>query len=224
MKNFFLSSILICFLLSACKTDKPEKTEELKPPEKEKLSKNERFLKRIEYAHNADKFNEEEQVKFRIKLKLKDSIFYNGDVVMKTDLSQVRFLSSTIDTVLTANRLKSENDKILYWIAECYAIGFQLNAESFNKISESDSVVVSSFRSPKTSTKFKLSTHPITNIIQKLEYDTGIDQKPFDNGSLNFNRYITVHRIPVALEWTIETGAKNAAEAEITRISYPDKF
>ena len=49
----------------------------------------------------------------------------------------------------------------------------------------------------------------MTNIIQKIDYQTDIKPKPFEKGVLHFDRYITVNRVPVAMQWRIEVDGES---------------
>lgn len=224
MTNSHSLILVLCFILMACKSDK-EKTTVTESIEKtEKVDKSLQLLKSIESAHNAQKFNSEQQVNFKLKLELKDSVFFDGYVTIKTDASKVRFLDSNIDKIVEANSLETELDKKLFMIAEFYTMGFWFDADRFKKIPKNDSLVKSEYNSVKSKSQYKIYSHPITRVIQHIDFETTINDKPFNSGTLYYEKYITVNRVPVALKWKIEVDQKQIAKAEISRISYPDTF
>lgn len=224
MLKLYSLVLVICLILIGCKSDNQETTVTETEEKTEKVDKSLQLLKTIKSAHNAQKFNSEQHVKFKLKLELKDSAFFDGYVTLKTDRSQVRFLDSNIDKIVDANSLKTELDKKLFMIAEIYSMGFWFDAEKFHKISENDSLNISEYNSVKSKSKYKVYSHSITNVIQYIDFETDISDEPFNSGSLYYEKYITVNRVPVALKWKIEVDQKQLATAEISRISYPDTF
>ena len=225
MKNVFVFAFCFCLILWGCKSDNPNEKQADKTniPIRE-LNENEVLAQAIKNAYNTKKFEEEDQVKFNLKLKVEDTIFYNGFLTLKTDASQIYLLSSQVDTVLNVQKLKRDFDKILFWSAEVYALPFWLNSNAFKIKNKNDSLVMSKLNSKLTTSNFDLVTHPLTHIIQNIDYQTDIKTEPFNQGQLYFDRYITVNRIPVAMQWRIEVENEVKAEAEISRISYPDQF
>lgn len=220
--TFFL---ILCLILTGCKSDNQEKTDsEESIPQTEKVDDNTKLLRNIKSAHNAQKFNSEAQVKFHIKFSLKDSVFFYGFVTLKTDGSKARFMDSKIDRVVEVDKLQTELDKKLFMIAEAYTMGFWFEDDDFKILSKNDSLDISTYRSPKTQSTFKIYSHPITHVIRQIDYKTNINQKPFNLGSLYYEKYITVNRVPVALHWRILDENTNETSAEISRISYPEQF
>lgn len=222
--NFIL---LVCFGLFVwgCKSDKSNDNQKDITVEQTVLpSESSSLLRGIQYAYNTNKFADETQVKFNIQLKIADTSYYDGYVILKTNASSIRLLNSKIDTVLTADSLDSKFHNTMFWIAETYAMPFWLKAEYFEKQRETGNFVVSNYKSPLSKSVFKISTHPLTNIIDKIEYNTDIEIPVFNQGRLYFDKYITVNRIPVAMHWRIEADNNVIAKAKISRISYPDTF
>ena len=225
MRNISLLTLCLSLMLWGCKTDKSgdENIEETNNPKKT-LSQNKQLVQSIQKAYNTNQFEKEAQVKFNLKLKVEDSLFFDGYVSLKTDASQLRLQTSQMDTVLNTQNLNGEFDKVLFWAAEVYALPFWFDESMFKIEAKNDTIVQSKFNSKVSSSRFQLSTHPMTHIIQKVDYQTNIKIEPFDQGQLYFDRYITVNRIPVAMQWRIEVDGEVKSEAEISRISYPDKF
>jgi hypothetical protein len=210
----------------ACKSDTPKAIDNTElNAEPTEISDSEKHLQNISRAHNASKFIEESQVRFKLKFNIKEEVFFDGFVTLKTDGSQARFLDSTINKLIESNNLKTELDKKLYWIVELYAMGFWPNTEDFNKTnSDNDDFIKATYNSPITSSTYTIYTHPLTDIVQYVEYDTDILDEPFEIGTLFYDKYITVNRIPVSLNWNIKFEDNTVAKAEITRISYPKTF
>lgn len=221
MKYKSLIFILMVLSLSSCKSDKPDTDKNTESKELNSLSDNDMFLNSVQNAYNAKKFNSEKQVKFNAKIMVSDTIFYEGYITIQTNSPQIRLLSSKIDTILSAEDLDSNYYKTLFWVAESYALPFWSTPENFQKLSSHDSTTVSNHKSKLTNSEFKITTHPITNIIENVEYNTDISTAPFNQGRLYFDRYITVNRIPVAMKWLINVDEETKAEVEISRISYP---
>lgn len=223
-----LKQIVIVFFvlfLWGCKSDKPVDNQDDIKINKEILpSENKSLLKGIDYAYNTKKFKAESYVKFNIDLKVADTLFFSGYVTLKTDASKIKIYGSKIDKILTPNQLNSDFDKVMYLIAESYALPFWIKPKDFRKLEENDSLIVSHYKSDLSPFAYEIATHPQTNIIQKIEYQTGIKTKPFKKGLLYFDRYITVNRVPVAMQWRIEVDGEIVATAEISRISYPEVF
>mgnify|MGYP005847714009 CR=1 FL=1 len=225
MKNVFVFMCCFSLILWACKPDNPnEKQQDKTNVPIKKLNENEVLAQAIKTAYNTKKFQQETQVKFNLKLKVEDTLYFNGFVSLKTDASQIYLLSSQVDTVLNAQKLNRDFDKILFWSAEVYALPFWIQSDDFKINTKNDSLVTTHYKSNLTTSDFDLFTHPMTHIIQKLNYQMAIKTKPFDRGQLYFNRYITVNRIPVAMQWRIEVDGELKAEAKISRISYPEQF
>jgi len=227
MNNQVLKSLIILSLISfyACKSE-PEKTKvDHKKPVVEQPSESLKHLRNIEKAHNASKFEQEEQVKFNLEVSVKDKVFFDGTVTLKTDGSKARFLDSGIDQMIESGDLSTEIDKKLHHLAELYCIGFWLQEENFSKTSsDSEDFVQAVYESADTSSTFTVFTHPLTDIVQHVEYKTGISDAPFSEATVFFDKYITVNRIPVALKWKFKVDQNQIATAEISRISYPDTF
>lgn len=227
MKLLLLRSLLLLIIIGqiSCKSDtpKPDDNSELKEVSKE-ISESEKHLQNIARAHNASKFKEEAQVKFKLKIDIRDEAFFDGFVTLKTDGSQARYLDSNIDKTLEIANLETDLDKKLYMMAELYTMGFWFDSENFNLISKSDSLDLSDYHSEKLDADYKIYSHPLTHVIQQIDFKTTIADKPFDNGSLMFDDYITVNRVPVALKWKIILNEEQIATAEISRISYPKTF
>lgn len=220
----FGSIFLICFwfLIWSCKTDNSNKNQSHSSKNQSVLSpKSQVVLNGVQNAYNIKKFKTETQVKFNIDLKSNQSTYYNGSINVKTDASEIQLKSLKIDTSLYPNKLDSDFDKLLFLVAECYSIPFLINQSNFRKLTKNDSLVVSDYKSSLTSFEYKIFTHPITHIVQSIDYDTDIKIEPFGRGSIFFERYITVNRIPVAMKWRIEVDGEVKAEAIISRISYP---
>jgi hypothetical protein len=215
----------MCNLL-ACKSDtenidgKVDKKQNI-----QKISESEKHLQNIAGAHNAKKFLEEAQVKFNLKLTIKQDVFFDGIVSLKTDGSKAKFSGSNIDKTIIKNELESDLDKKLYFLAEIYATGFWYEQENFDKLeSEGEEFKKAVYESLISKTNFTIYSHPLTDIVQFIDYKTGISEAPFNKGRLYFDRYITVNRVPVPLNWTFKSGGEIIAEAKISRISYPETF
>ena len=231
MKFFSNKSILVLVVLSllACRTDNKEDNENSGNKNLteavEEISESDKYLEKIKRAHNASKFAKEEQVKFKLKLDIGDDVFFDGFVTLKTNGSKARFLDSNIDRVVDRDNISTTLDKKLYWLAEIYTIGFWLEADNF-KISngEIEEYSKSIYKSPITSNTYTIYSHPLTDVIQYVEYITKIPDQPFNSGTVYFDKYITVNRVPVSLAWEFKRDNEIIAKAEITRISYPDVF
>jgi hypothetical protein len=159
-----------------------------------------------------------------LKFRIDNDLFFDGYVTLKTDGSQARFLDSNLDKTLETSNLKTDLDKKLYLITELYTMGFWFDSENFKLISKNDSLNVSGYHSVSLGSDYKIYTHPVTHVIEKIDFETTIPDKPFNKGSLLYDKFITVNRIPVALKWEINLDQKQTASAEITRISYPKVF
>ncbi|NBC58731.1 MAG: hypothetical protein GVY05_10680 [Bacteroidetes bacterium] len=217
--NLFLIGLLCCLL--SCKTDKPDEKNNSETLKNVKVTEDQQFLNSIQSAYNTQKFNAEAKVKFNAQVNVSDTVFYDGYLILDTKSKQVRILNSKIDTTISANTIDTKHQKILLWIAETYALPFWLKSENFQKLSSNDSIALSRYQSELTNSEFKISTHPITHIIKNIEYQTDISTAPFDQGRIDLERYITVNRIPVAMEWIITKNKTVSAEVKISRISYP---
>lgn len=221
-KSLFILSLLSLY---ACKSDPKDTETENAKPIVEQPSESQKHLQNIERAHNSAKFKEENQVRFNLKLSTEDDVFFDGAVTLKTDGSKARFLDSGIDQTIKSDDLSNEIDKKLYHLAELYCIGFWLQEDNFSKTSSvSEDFVQAVYDSPETSSTFTVFSHPLTDIIQHLQYKTDIDAYPFDEATVFFDKYITVNRIPVALNWYFTKAKDTIARAQITRISYPETF
>ena len=225
MKSKAFLFVFFGLFLWGCKSDKPGDNQNNNKPNKEILpSEHKSLLKGIDYAYNTQKFKAESQVKFNLDLKISDTSYFSGYVILKTDASQIKIKNSKIDKILTPKQLNSDFDKILFLMAENYAMPFWINSKDFRKQEENDSLIVSHYKSDLTSYSYEIATHTLTNIIQKIDYQTDIKTEPFEKGVLHFDRYITVNRVPVAMQWRLEVDDKVVATAEISRISYPEVF
>ncbi|RRO21842.1 hypothetical protein [Flavobacteriaceae bacterium 14752] len=224
MKKIYTVIVCFSFIISSCKTDKKNSTNVNKETQTQNISDDQRLLNSIQEAYNFSKFKKEKQVKFNVKLSVSDTILYNGFLILKPNTPEIRVLGSQIDTILNANSIESDFHKTLFFIAESYALPFWLKPDTFQKESKNDSLVTSDFTSHLTNSHFKISTHPTTHIIEKIAYKTDIKNKPFNEGKLYYDKYITVNRIPVAMKWYLEVNQQVSARVEISRISYPDKF
>lgn len=219
------SIIMLCILNSvACKSDSTNNEKDTESLLVETPTESEKHLQNITRAHNAKKFQSEPQVKFKLQFSTKDSVFFDGFVTLKTDGSKARFLNSKIDRVIQNHQLQTDLDKKLFLMAELYSMGFWIKDNNFKLLSNNDSLDLSYYRSSKSESTFKIYSHPITHVVQQVDYDTNIDQKPFKSGSLHYEKYITVNRVPVALHWNIIDDKDTIAQAEISRISYPEQF
>jgi hypothetical protein len=210
----------------ACKSDKKD-NEEIANDKEVVLeqTESEKHLQNIIRAHNAGKFTEESQVRFNLKLEVKNKVFFDGTVVLKTDGSKARFLDSAIDQIVEKNNLNNQLDQKLYFLLELYSMGFWLDNENFDKITtENEEFTEARYKSPNTSTTYKIYTHPLTDIVQKIEYKTKLEDQPFDAGTINFEKYITVNRVPVSLKWYFIDDTDTIANADVSRISYPENF
>jgi len=227
MNNQVLKSLIILSILSlySCKSD-PEKTKvDHKNPVVEQPSESLKHLQNIARAHNASKFEKENQVKFNLEVSVKDKMFFDGTVTLKTDGSKARFLDSDIDHIIESGDLSTEIDKKLYHLAELYCIGFWLQEYNFSKTSsDSEDFNQAVYESTKTSSTFTVFTHSLTDIVQHVEYKTGISDIPFDGATVFFDKYITVNRVPVALSWYFTKATDTIARAKVSRISYPKEF
>lgn len=221
-KSLFILSLLSLY---ACKSDPKDTETENAKPIVEQPSESQKHLQNIERAHNSAKFKEENQVRFNLKLSTENDVFFDGTVTLKTDGSRVRFLDSDIDEMLESGDLNTEIDKKLYHLAELYSIGFWLKKDKFKKMSSNNGDFIKAvYDSPETSSTFTVFSHPLTDIIQHLQYKTDIDAYPFDEATVFFDKYITVNRIPIALNWYFTKAKDTIARAQITRISYPETF
>jgi hypothetical protein len=100
-----------------------------------------------------------------------------------------------------------------------------LNPDTFNKAtSENEGFSKSTYKSSITNNTYNIYTHPLTDVIQRVEYQSEITDKPFKSGTVYFDKYITVNRVPVSLAWEFKRSNEIIAKAEITRISYPNVF
>lgn len=223
MKHLYVIFVFLGILLSGCKSDKPKDVNNSETKNQtENPDEDEVLLSSIQNSYNIQRFENENQVKFNVALKVSDTLFYKGYMIINTQSKQIRLLNSDTDTLLNVQYLESDYHKTLFWVAENYALPFWLKPENFQKLSSNDSLTVSTYKSDLTNTEFKVSTHPLTHIINQVEYNTDIDLKPFNKGNLNFERYITVNRIPVAMTWNIKVEETLMGEIEISRISYPN--
>lgn len=225
MKKVYFFLLLWFLILTGCKSDKEKAPVEKAVEQKTvNVDKSQRLLNNITSAHNSKKFKSEKQVQFNLKLELKDSVFFDGKVILKTDGSKVKFLDANVDKVVDADNLKTDLDKKLFMIAELYAMGFWIGTENFEVKSRNDSTDVSTFKSQRSQTDFKIYSHPLTHVVQQVDFETVIDENPFHKGKLLYQKYITVNRVPVALKWQINLDQEQVAVAEISRISYPKTF
>lgn len=225
MKFKVILFVFFGLFLWGCKSDKPDDNQDNNKQNKEILpSENKSLVKGIDYAYNTKKFKAESQVKFNLDLKISDTSYFSGYVTLKTDASKIKIQNSNIDKILISKQLNSDFDKTLFLMAESYALPFWINSKDFTKQEENDSLIFSYYKSDLTSYSYEIATHSLTNIIQKIDYQTDIKTKPFEKGVLHFDRYITVNRVPVAMQWRIEVDDKVVATAEISRISYPEVF
>ncbi len=224
MKKIYVVMVCFGFIILSCKPDKKNTKDINKETQTQNISDDEKLLNAIKQAYNFSKFKKEKQVKFNAKLSVSDSILYNGFLILKPNTTEIRVLNSQIDTILNANSIESDFHKTLFFIAESYALPFWLKADTFQIESKNDSLTTSNFKSQITHSNFKIKSHPTTNIINKIDYWTDIKNKPFNEGQLYFEKYITVNRIPVAMKWYLEVNQKVSATVEVSRISYPDKF
>jgi len=227
MKIWSRKIYLIMVILSVIACISDSKTEQIdvdKESSKEiKASKG--YLQSIAKAHNADKFKQENQVKFNLKFDVGIKNFFDGVVVLKTDGSKVKFTGSDIKKIIEQKTIKSELDKKLFFLIELYTTGFWYDEGSFSKInSESKDFSVANIESGITNNNYTIYCHPLTDIVQYIEYETKIEDSPFDKGTLHFDRYITVNRVPVPLNWIFKSGTDTIAKAKISRISYPKTF
>ncbi len=225
MRIFYVFFICLIALVLGCKSDKNvEKQKEKDIIVSKKLSESEMLQENIQDAYNLKKYTEEEQVKFKINLKVQDSIYFDGYLSVKTDNSKIRILSSQIDKVMTFSDESSNIEKMLFWASEIYTLPFSLKEDNFELLKRDDEFIISKYVSSSTDSEYKVYSNPITNIIEKVEYITPISIQPFDKGVLYFDKYITVNRIPVAMHWNIKKDGDNIAVVKISRISYPDNF
>jgi len=219
--------IVILFLnLLACKSDKEKDNYNSSSIETIKdKSESEKHLENIKRAHNASKFSQEEQVKFKLKLSFENGVFFDGFITLKTNGSKARFLDSNIDKIVESDNISTELEQKLYWLTELYTLGFWLEKDQFNKVnSESEDFIKSIYKSPMTSNIYTIYSHPLTDVIQYVDYKTGLSDQPFNYGVVYFDKYITVNRVPVSLVWEFKLEKDKVAKAEISRISYPDTF
>ena len=228
MNSYILKTTALFFFISfvACKSDKKE-NEDLKIENDvvHKQSESEKHLQNILRAHNATKFKEENQVKFNLEISMTDEIFFNGFVTLKTDGSKARFLDSNTDRIVHRNNLNSELDKKLYHLATLYGMGFWLNEDKFEKqTSDQDNFNHAVFETSVNSSTFNISTHPLTDILQNVTYKTNISEPPFNEATVHYDKYITVNRVPVALNWYFVDQTDTIATAKVSRISYPETF
>lgn len=228
MKNFIYKRLLFLIILGllACKSDEKKTNENNNSIEVVKdVSESEKHLENIKSAHNASKFSQEEQVKFKLKLSFENEVFFDGFVTLKTDGSKARFLDSNIDKIFKSDNISTELDQKLYWLTELYTLGFWLEKDQFNKVnSESEDFIKAVYQSPITSNTYTIYSHPLTDVIQYVDYKTGLPDQPFNSGVVYFDKYITVNRVPVSLVWEFKLEKDKVAKAEISRISYPDTF
>jgi hypothetical protein len=228
MKTVVLKAILFLITLSlfACKSDEKKANDNNNSIEVIKdNSESNQYLENIKRAHNASKFAQEEQVKFKLKLNIGDDQFFDGYITLKTDGSKARFLDSKVDKIISIDNLSTELDKKLYWLVELYTMGFWLQADQFEMLkNESDEYSKSTYKSSITNNTYNIYSHPLTNVIQQVEYQSGITDEPFNSGTVYFDKYITVNRVPVSLVWEFKQDNSKKATAEISRISYPDVF
>lgn len=210
----------------ACKSDDSKKDKEQQPGEEvEVVSQSEKHLQNIFRAHNGSKFKSEDYVRFQLKFKFKDDAFFEGFMTIKTNGSKIRFLDSNTDKIIESANLQTELDQQLFWLAELYSMGFWLDQDDFETLKNTNEDYVKAVYSSKySSSVYKVYTHPLTAIIQHVDYTTHIPGDPFNSGTVFYEKYITVNRIPVPLRWTFIKQKDTIAKAEITRISYPDQF
>lgn len=206
-------------MLISCQSDK-NKTKQNNTSAVKSQKTESKTLTPLKSAYNYNKFKKEKFVKFNFKLIESDSVLFEGNLNLNTDASEIKFKNSRLDTVLKTNDIRSKFDKIVLWSAEIYALPFWIDSTNEFQVSKKDSLDSFKYKSELSNTTYEIFKHPQTHIIKKVKYSTDIDTKPFDNGTLTFDKYITVNRIPVAMKWKIQSDSKRHFRAEISSISY----
>lgn len=226
MSHFSIYILLILTIIYACKSDvnkNQNKTDDKK--EVKVTPETQKHFLNIQRAHNSKKFKVEKVVKFKLKLTIEKKVFYDNFINLKTDLSKLKINENQSVKLIEQNNLNNDYEKKMYFLSEIYAIAFIMNIDDFKKVSsKNDNFIKATFNSIETETDYEILSHPITDIIQQINYNTNINGKPFESGSVVFEKYITVNRIPVPLFWTFKNGEQVVAKAEISRISYPNTF
>lgn len=226
ISRFSIYILVILTIIYGCKSD-VNKNEEKSAANKElEISpETQKHFQNIQRAHNSKKFKEENTVKFKLKLTVGEKVFYDDFIYPKTDLSKLKINENQSVKLIEQNNLKNDYEKKMYFLSEIYAIAFIMNIDDFKKVSsKNDNFFKATFNSNETGTAYEILSHPITDIIQQINYKTNLTGHPFESGSVVFDKYITVNRIPVPLFWTFKNGEQVVAKAEISRISYPDTF
>ncbi len=222
IKTLFSFILIICII--SCKSDKKQLKIENEKPIDNQNSESAKHLQNVARAHNAEKFKSEEQVKFNLEFSTADEVMFNGTITLKTDGAKARFLDSKVNQVIEKNNLNSNSDQKLFFLAEIYATGFWFDQDTFKKIKSQDSEFFKATYTSFSQTAYTIYTHPLTDIVQHLDYNTKISEEPFNKGTIYFEKYITVNRVPVPLIWTFKSGDDITAQAKISRISYPKNF
>ncbi|MGX1023773.1 hypothetical protein [Psychroflexus sp. MBR-150] len=224
LRKSFVLFFCSCIISFGCQSDKAKSKSDESTSKSIDKNRYNSTLSPLRSAYNTRAFEAEKAVKFHLKLSTEDSVFFDGNLILNTEGTEIKIKNSKLDTVLNTQKMESKFEKIVLWSAELYALPFWIQTDKALKPFEKDSLIGFKYKSRLSDTDFEIFKHPQTHIIEKVNYSTDIKTKPFDKGVLTYYKYITVNRIPVAMTWIIEGENNITAKAEISRISYPDKL
>ena len=182
-------------------------------------SESEQLSTRIEKAYNIDKYKTETFLKYSVDVNLNDDTY--AKAVLKYNILEriLNVKANGVQSTMTNTSEKTEQEEFLFDLNEIYTLPFLIQNENFQLISKNDSIVTSKYASDQTRISYTINTHPLTEIIQSLNLDK--DGSILDDTTINFEKFITVNRIPVSMIWNIYRDDKQIGAVNISRISYP---
>ncbi|WP_127846441.1 hypothetical protein [Psychroflexus aestuariivivens] len=248
MKHLYFLSIFSLFILVSCNS-KSSKDSEKQQNEVEKTKQtkkshkiapdHKRLYKTYADINNLEKFNEESEFQYNIEVKFEkdNSKDFSGTIQSKTDFSDIKLKLDSGKSFFykngefygnPKNDLRINPFEIINMTSLPFAMQ-NLNYEAEKKIIVEDNdkkynVLSLGYEDLKPSPiQIKsVTSSATTNLLQSAKLETK-SSTILENGvfEINFDRYITVNKIPIALNLNLFSNEKKIATITVSRISYP---
>lgn len=239
--------LLCCFsllLVVACgKSEKEKESNRDKENKVERtVSSSERYLKSVENVHKKEDFLKEDLVSFKFDVKLSEKEL-QGKVVARTNMAEFSvelsdgsvWYYNSLNDLFSAEVNDKEIEQLLSFVVGGYFTFYSISGENytytdkekkeflereFSKVSLNNSASKRFF--PQ---EFTVFVEDRTSMLKGTSRNHPLKKRqPI---FLQYDKFITVNRIPVSLSWQFFEStkdnlmSKNIGEAKITAISYP---
>lgn len=248
MKQVYFLSVFVLFTLFSCnsksskKSDKKEtnteKTEQTKQSHKI-APEHERLYKTYADINNLEKFNEESEFQYNVEVKFENdnSKDFSGTIQSKTDFSDIKLKLDSGESFFYHNNEfyanpKTEDKINPFEIINITSLPFAMqnfNYEAVQKTIVEDGKdkfnLLDLDYSGVNSSEIQIQSVSSSATTNLLQFATliGNSNSIFSDEEfqVDFDRYITVNKIPIALNLILTSNDSKIATITVSRISYP---